>query len=281
MAENNRKLFAYLIILFVITQALGLWTANALIREDVRADIVPGKAAEPEEVENSVWLFGYIIAFTAVMLLAIKIFRGRLLYILFKIFEGIAIFGTSMLVFSSFVNSIIVLVPSAILVMLRNIYAKNIWLRNLTSVLATAGAGALMGVSLGVLPVLVFMFLLAFYDIIAVFKTKHMVRLAEAITKKNLSFTYALPTPEHTFELGTGDMVVPLMFAASVMGASRKVHIFPFYLFPPMLILAASLLGLLWTINYCAKKPGRALPALPPQTVLMALAWLAFAIAGF
>ncbi|MFH1224601.1 MAG: presenilin family intramembrane aspartyl protease [Candidatus Diapherotrites archaeon] len=277
-SKTRRGLFLQLIALFLITQALGLWTANTLIKEEVRATIAPGKG--PEEVENSAWLFGYILGFTAILLVAIKYLRERLLYILLKAFESLAIFGTSTLVFASFFNNLLVVLPAAGLVALRNIYSKNLMLRNVTSVLATAGAGALLGVSLGILPVLVFLILLALYDFIAVFKTKHMVTLAKAVTKKNLSFTYAMPTPEHTFELGTGDMVMPLMFAVSVMAAGKNAMAFPLFLVGPVLILLASLTGLLWTIDYCSRKEGRVLPALPPQTVLMVLVWLAVSFAG-
>ncbi|MFH1696482.1 MAG: presenilin family intramembrane aspartyl protease, partial [Candidatus Diapherotrites archaeon] len=273
------ELFAQLIILFLITQAIGLWTANTLIRENVHAEIIPGKG--PEDVESSVGLFGYIIGFTIILLIAIKFLTGRLLYWLMKVLESAAILGTSFLVFASFVDHVFVGLVSIALVALRNIYSKNLWLRNVTSVLSAAGAGALIGVSLGVFPVLVFISMLAIYDLVAVFKTKHMVTIAKAVTKKNLSFTFAMPTKEHTFELGTGDMVIPLTFAVSVMAAGKQALVFPLFLVAPMLILAASLAGLLWTIDYCAKKPGRALPALPPQTVLMILAWLLAGALGF
>lgn len=277
--KTRRGLFMQLIALFLITQALGLWTANTLIKEDVHATIAPGKG--PEAVDNSFWLFGYILGFTALLLVAIKFLGDKLLYILLKVFESLAIFGTSTLVFASFLNSLAVALPAAGLVVLRNIYSKNLMLRNVTSVLATAGAGALLGVSLGIVPVLVFLILVALYDFIAVFKTKHMVTLAKAVTKKNLSFTYAMPTPEHTFELGTGDMVMPLMFAVSVMAAGKNALAFPLYLVSPALILLASLIGLLWTIDYCSRKEGRVLPALPPQTALMVIVWLIVSYAGF
>jgi hypothetical protein len=98
-----------------------------------------------------------------------------------------------------------------------------------------------------------------------------MVSMAKAITNKNLAFTYALPTKEHKFELGTGDLVIPLIFAVSVLGETMKnVQANGFVLFlPSILVLIASLAGLLITINYVSKKAGTALPALPLQTALM------------
>ena len=123
--------------------------------------------------------------------------------------------------------------------------------------------------------------LLSVYDYVAVFKTKHMVTLAKSVTKKNLSFTYALPTKEHQFELGTGDLVMPLVFATSVLASTKPLYPFPQYLVPPTLILLASLTGLILTISYLSKRIGKALPALPPQTALMIAAFFLSKLIGF
>jgi len=56
---------------------------------------------------------------------------------------------------------------------------------------------------------------------------------------------------------------------------------FPEYIVPAALILVASLAGLLLTIAWVEKHIGKALPALPPQTALMILAWLASKLIGF
>ena len=108
-----------------------------------------------------------------------------------------------------------------------------------------------------------------------------MVTLAKGVTKKNLAFTFALPTKEHTFELGTGDMVIPLTFAVSVLNATKVSLPLELRLIPALIILLASLTGLIWTINFSAKKIGRALPALPPQTVLMVLAYALVYATGY
>lgn len=279
----NRMLLVQLVLLFIITQAIGLYVGNTYIKvieehPEARPTIVTDN---PEDPINSIALFAYVLGFTAVLLIVIKFIKGRLLYWLFKAFESLAIFGTSVIVFAAFYDNTIVILFALILVALRNIYAKNLWLRNASSVIAVAGAGALIGITLGIFPILIFMVVLAVYDLIAVFKTKHMVTLAKSIVKKNLSFTYALPTKEHTFELGTGDMVIPLTFAVSVLAATKVAVSFPYYWIPPVAILLASLIGLLWTIDYVSKRVGKALPALPPQTVLMLVTYGLLKLAGF
>ncbi|HZX19881.1 MAG TPA: presenilin family intramembrane aspartyl protease [archaeon] len=275
----NKQLIAQLIFIFLITQAIGLWTANFLIQENIKTTIVTDN---PDDAENGVALIIWIIFTSAVLIVLIKFAPDWLLGIILKIFESMAIFGTTIIVLlPTRVLDEIILGIATLLVIVRIIFSKNIWLRNISSTIAAAGAGALIGVSLGIFPVLLFIVLLSVYDYIAVFKTKHMVTLAKGVTKKNLSFTYALPTKEHQFELGTGDMVIPLAFAASVLGATSKTIPEPYNFIPSIAILIASLAGLIITLNYASLKTGRALPALPLQTILMLIAFGLAKLAGF
>ena len=127
------------------------------------------------------------------------------------------------------------------------------------------------GNSFGVLPVMVFILLLSAYDFFSVFISKHMIYLAKAITQKPTAFTAAIPckTKEftHTFQLGGGDLVIPLVFAVSVMNA----HGF----FSAVLSLAGSLIALILLFMFIMRKTGIALPALPP---VAAGAFIGFAV---
>ncbi len=256
----NKSLFLQLTAIFLITQILGLAVAGFLLEEGIKTTIV---SDNPEDIVNAFALIAYILVFTGIILVIIKFFKGGAL---FKLLETLAIFSTSVIVFSAFIPEIAFML-SVLLVALRNSVADNLLARNLSAVIAIAGAGAVIGVSIGVLPALTFIVLLAIYDFIAVFKTKHMVTMAKSITKRNLAFTVALPTKNHTFQLGTGDLVIPLVFATAVLNATSSFLL-------PVLVLIASLVGLLLTIEYCSRNVGKALPALPLQTVLMAMVWV-------
>ena len=210
----NMRLIAQLVLLFLLTQVLGLLVGDFLINQGIHTTLLND---DPNDVANSIGLFVWIIIFTAFLLVLIKFAPDWLFSILIKGVEIMAIFGTAIIVLMPFISTDEIIFGTAlILVALRIIFSKNLILRNITSIIAAAGAGSLIGASLGVMPVLVFVVLLSAYDFIAVFKTKHMVTLAKGITKKNLSFTYAMPTKGHQFELGTGDMIIPLAFAAPV-----------------------------------------------------------------
>ena len=114
-------------------------------------------------------------------------------------------------------------------------------------VLTAAGAAALFGVSLAVLPVILLLVALIAYDYIAVYKTKHMLTLAEGVTDLNLPIIFVLPTKlnysyirskakikdrkegeRETFIMGLGDTVMPAILAGSeggpTMMRSLRVH---------------------------------------------------------
>lgn len=266
-----------LVALFLATQAIGLVVGSSLI-----AEIDSGQMERPtvftdnpEDPLNALALIGGILFFTLLLLVFMKFFKGAGL---FRLFEFFVVFTASIIVFSVFLPGLAFLFAFE-LVALRLLLPENVSIRNLAAVISVAGVGALIGISLGVIPVLVFLILLSVYDFIAVFKTKHMVKLAKGITNKNLAFTVAIPTKEHQFELGTGDLVLPLVFAVSVLNASPAPY--PFSLVPALMVLAASLIGLLFTIEWVSRHIGKALPALPPQAALMIIAWLASKAIGF
>jgi len=262
------SLISKLLALFVVTQALGLAVGIDLIQKINAGEIEqPHIVTEnPGDIENALGLFGYIIFFTIIILLAIR-FIWREWF--FRVLEALAVFASAFLVFSVFVPEAAAML-AALLVLLRVVLKESLWLRNIAGIIAVAGAGALVGVSLGFLPVLVFIALLAVYDVIAVFGTKHMVVMAKALAKSNLAFTYALPTKKHQFELGAGDMVIPLAFSVSVLREGFSIG-FPNYLLVPVLVLLGSAIGLIATLEYSSRNVGKALPALPAQTALMIL----------
>jgi len=266
-----KELFVQLIALFLIVQFIGLLTAINLVNQEVKVTII---TENPEEPINAIGLFAYILVITAVILLLIKFLPS---YWIFKVIESMALISTSFIVFAAIFTDFIGVLGAVFILFIRNKYPKSIVSKNVSSAIASSGAGALIGISLGLIPILLFIALLSVYDLIAVFKTKHMVKMAKHIVKQNLAFTFALPTRVHVFELGTGDLVIPLVVASSIIRFWDAL--LPIKILIAALVLFASLVGLIWTLEISQKKIGRPLPALPLQTVLMVLMlgllWLA------
>jgi hypothetical protein len=96
-----------------------------------------------------------------------------------------------------------------------------------------------------------------------------MVTIGQQSLENNFAFTIALPTKEHKFELGNGDLVIPLMIASSVLVNGPFVN----NGIMAGICLAASYIGLVISI-YSVSKWKKPMPALPPQTALIVIAIL-------
>lgn len=64
-------------------------------------------------------------------------------------------------------------------------------------ILVAAGAASIFGISLGILPVVVLLAALAVYDALAVYKTKHMLALADSVMELRLPVLLVIPKVWH------------------------------------------------------------------------------------
>ncbi len=257
---TTNEVFLKLATIFLATEVLGLFVAKALFFQGLQQAPF---AESIDDITNAFYLFGVIIVMTIIILIALKMkHTKKMLWVL----EALAVFSTCTIVMSAFfpTNDLLVLSTVALLMILRYSFRKNILMRNTASVIAVAGAGSFLGISLGLMPVMAFAIILALYDIIAVFYTKHMVAIGKQSLENNYAFTVAIPTKEHKFELGNGDLVIPLMIASSVLvnGPFQNNGIMA------GLVLGASFVGLLISI-YTVSKWKKPMPARPPPTARM------------
>ncbi len=275
-------------------QILGLYIGNIYvqaIKAEVleRPEIIEG--VSPESPEVSFFLFGYIIVVTIVILIIIRykkvVLRGVEAFVIFVsawvTFAFLIPFSIQnvWLEFISFLLSPL----GSMGFILFNILALNslfalaltVWKilrptvvsQNVAAIFSGSGVGALLGVSLGIVPCIIFMMILSIYDFISVFITKHMVKMAKAITERPMAFTIAAPhkfkkakyihhkktkKKIHVFQLGLGDIIIPLMFSVSILNK--------FTIFHSMITVIGSMIGLLLLTFYITRKP-RPLPALP------------------
>jgi len=257
--------------IFAIVQIIGLYVGYQYLAM-VRGGEIEPAFKNPESVSNSIVLFLYILLMTGVILLIIKFKKGLL-----RAVEAAAIFFSSWIVFDFVIPYSIMgaQVPWGLFLALAltawKMLRPTILSQNVAVILAVSGAGAIIGGSLGVLPVIIFLLLLSIYDFVSVFLTKHMVYMAKAITERPMAFTAAVPVKtkgySHTFQLGGGDLVMPLILAVSVLGRYGLPHA----IFTAVGAFAA--LGLLF--SYVLRNPGQPLPALPPVSAGACLGMLA------
>ncbi|MFH0986813.1 MAG: presenilin family intramembrane aspartyl protease [Candidatus Micrarchaeota archaeon] len=258
---DRKGAIAVLIVIFLSVQAIGLLSAQKYLGYIERGELEPAMK-NPDSIDNSVILFAIILGMTVLIILMIRFARFMI-----RIIEAVSIFFTSGISFGLLLSYVMPLgtadslsVGLALGLTAWKMLKPTHFSQNIALIFSVSGAGAVMGVSFGIIPVMVFMLLLSIYDFISVFITKHMVYMAKALTDKPTAFTAAIPTKtahyEHVFQLGGGDIVIPLMFAVSVLARYGLVQ--------SLGAIAGAFIAAIALFWHVTKNPGRALPALPP-----------------
>ncbi len=269
----SQEFIFYLIIIFLVVQVIGLVTASYYASlQDLRITLITDN---PNDIINAVYLIFQILFVTGIILL-IRRFSKKTGYL--RIFEYLAIFVGATVVFEVFVPSVISMYLAVVLLFIKYLLEKYkpkfnnliIWYNNFLLAIAIAGAGSIIGLSLGLIPVIVFLILLSIYDIIAVFYTKHMITLAKTFSKSKMALIFYIPTKEKTYQLGGGDLVIPLVISSSFYFFLINLNYsFLKAIVPILLIWASSLLGLFLTFYILKKFNLKAMPALPLQALFM------------
>lgn len=267
-----------MILLFF--QELGLFAATQLI--GVFVALKGGRLVQEQSITLDLTI-GEIIFFLA--------FFTAFIYFLnkfshksggfFRFILGLAIFAGSQTVFSLIFSEVIFSTLAAILLVLIVFKRRIVFLHNIGIILAMAGIGSVLGLSLTPVSVVVLLLILSFYDIIAVYKTGHMVKIAEEMIKSRAISGIVLPqNPKGWTEnlarvrpggefmiLGSGDLIMPLILIASVIG----IH----GLASGLIVFLFSLLGLSLTYYlFVTQRKRKPMAALPPIAVMSIIGYL-------
>lgn len=271
------RLIVSMLGLFVLAQLLGFFVGATIIKDMNTNPYVSGLVVttNTNDIGNALFFIVYILLGAVLMILLIRYFKA--MGTLFKLMEFVLISTSSSIVFYAFLRLFLGYAESTGLgIILALGFAAARWffpqLKNAAAIFATAGVGTIFGVSLGLLPVILFLIALSIYDFISVFATKHMVEMAEFIIKKDMAFTVTARAPpekpggkEQRIDLGTGDMIAPIMMEVSTLTISPIASICVF-------IGAAISMGLFLTLVW---KKKMVLPALPPIVLGMTVGLLA------
>lgn len=167
------------------------------------------------------------------------------------------------------------------LILYLQIKRPTIFGHNLFFSLSLVGVCNLLGFSFGPQNLLFLLAILSIYDFIAVYKTKHMQKMAQEMLKEGSLMGLIFPqkikdffkrptnleSGKDFFVVGGGDIAFPLIFVLSVLKefGMKKALILTFF----------SFLGIFFTlILFFSQKERRALPALPPITFFLVLGYL-------
>jgi len=149
---------------------------------------------------------------------------------------------------------------------------------DITGVLSAGGIAALFGISFSIIPAIIVLVLLAVYDAISVYKTKHMITIVDAgmdsklplmlIAPNNLNYSFIKSGfkkegSNEAFFVGVGDVVEPTILVVSA-------HIFLHNAYPVIGAMFGTLLGciVLFTITIKGNSAQAGLPFLNLGAIL-------------
>ncbi len=280
---KNFNIFWKEALLFTFTQILGILVAIRLSK------FLKDLKIEPEPVSIFNFLI-YFIIITLAILVFLKISKKGTGVVL-QIFFVLAVFSGLDILFGVFIGEPGALILAIGLIVLRFI-KPTVLIHNLIIIGGLAGIGGMLGSTLFPRDAIILLIILAIYDVIAVYKTKHMVKMADAMIKKRVILGIIVPDKIKQFRssmvdvekdktpvqrilkpgkktkfmiLGGGDLALPLLLISSVAGQS---------ILQAVVILIFALLGLLAMHFMFIKLKSKPMPALPPLAIFSILGYL-------
>jgi presenilin-like A22 family membrane protease len=256
----------------------------------------------PNSVVNPIIFVVILLAFTGLLLLLIK-------YNLKKVISaviGISIFLTFGYIFTALVTMVMGTTDAAIVVMLIlsvlatvALYAYPEWyVIDILGIFIGAGVASIFGVSLNIWPVIVLLVILAVYDAISVYKTRHMITLAEGVIDLKSPILFVIPKrrsysfiregvgkldeggERSAFIMGMGDLIMPSILVVSANVFSKSDRLFGAINLPALGAIIGSLVGLVVLLYFVTSgRPQAGLPPLNGGTIIGFL--VGWALVGF
>jgi presenilin-like A22 family membrane protease len=279
-----RDFFPFLLMagLFFVVDGLALLLIRPFEAAGVEVFV------NPDDPLNLLVFFVAMLAFTVIILLVARFGKDQLV-------QGIVLGSTALLAFYVLYPLLAFVVPevwslglsiasAAILIILLVKYPEW-YVLDLCGILVGVGSVAMLGISLNILLVIILLVGLAIYDAIAVYKTKHMIDIADTVIQLKLPIVFVIPRirkyslikdtkslkeklrdaeEREAFFMGLGDIVMPGILAVST-----------FYNLPSdgllvaLSVIVGTLLGFAALITFVIKgKPQAGLPFLCSGAIL-------------
>ena len=234
--KHTLKITIILAIAFFLSQIIGLAITNEYIDHQATAETgnvtwtaLPYNISRPmvEEASSFVYILAAILLGTLIVFLIMKF--GKVIW--WKVWFFLAVSITLVVAFKTFMPEIIAAILAVMLAGYK-IFKPNIFVHNITELFIYGGLAAIFVPIINIFSVFMLLALISAYDMIAVWKSKHMVSLAKFQTKTKVFAGLLLPykMPKRipkgvpvkkekvkTAILGGGDIGFPLIFAGVVM----------------------------------------------------------------
>ena len=186
--KHNWTITAILVLFFLISQYVGLFVTYNYIDQDktkasgeVTFKPLPYNLERPPKQNVLPTILFAILAGTILLLILIK-FK---IHTVWKWWFLLAVVFCLTISFSSVLNTKIAL-ALGILLAVWKVFRPNLYIHNLTEIFIYGALAAIFVDILSLTQVIILLLIISVYDMIAVWKIKHMVTLAEFQTQTNL-----------------------------------------------------------------------------------------------
>ncbi len=261
------------VFLFSLTLLLGIFTAARI------HDILSIQKIKIPEISFWKFIFNFLLATLLIFLIVhfVKIKKKR--KILFKLFFIFSVFMGGILTLSAWMSDI-----SSLMLMLALIiwWCKypSVLIQDICIVLGIAGVGSVLGLTLNPNTVIIFLIIFSIYDLIAVYKTKHMIEMAKEMIESRAVLGLIIPSDITGFRgelkeikpggrflvLGGGDIAFPLFLCCSMV---------PYGILKSLVVACFSLFGLsISFLFFLSQKERKPIPALPPIALFSIIGFL-------
>jgi len=320
--KHNWTVTLILITFFVLSQVFGLWLINRESKLGIDpktnmtavtfSDTAIGARPQTTGSSSLIYILIAIAIGTGLVLLIVKFGKTNIWrsWFFFAVWMALAVSIGALIHIRIWFNYDIAIVLAFILAAWK-IFRPNILIHNITEVLMYAGIGLIIVPLFDVTWAIVLLLIISLYDMYAVWKSKHMVAMAQFQSKSNVFAGLMIPytqdkddkvklvQPENMTRkgapkiragktspknaiLGGGDIAFPLIFIGSVMnGMVLKLHIlnptFALESIKATAFLQSSIIIVTTTIAlmllFIFAKKGKFYPAMPFLTAGCLVGW--------
>ena len=250
----------------------------------------------PSDPWNLAFFFIILLVFTLIILLIIRLRRKQALRMIFlgatTILSIYVIYPILAIFISNSYLSLMLSIVAAIFLLITMVKKPEWYVIDSIAFFTAAGAIAMMGISLDIWIVIVLLLGLAAYDAFSVYKSKHMIDIADSVIDLKLPIMFVIPKKRtysllkdtkrlkeklkdqeerEAYFLGVGDVVFPGILAVATFHSLTSNA-----LIMALSVLAGTLVGFIFLMSFVIK--GKPQPGLP---FLCSGAILAYLIAGF
>ena len=257
---------------------IGVQIAGTLLAIPLKATEIT--AFGPAESISKPFIYlGYVILMTAVIMGLFKLGFKRFITAFFLLAVWATVFFvTSTIVLQVYGNTnptadMVALILPVIAVLL--IWKFPEWyVIDTIGFIMCAGATAVIGISFGIYPVIILLIIFAIYDAVSVYKTRHMITLAEAVLNQKLPALFIIPKDRtfsyinsktwdnlddtkarQTYIIGMGDIIFPSTMVVSANISLAGTKVFGLFTIPAIGAMIGSLIGLTVLQWFAVKHP--------------------------